>query len=260
MNINQYKAWIATIAWAEGVWGGYGAHSGSPGSDLFYHQYGGYPPFTFSTGIGPFQLDRFSTENWQNWRTIDKLDPEQAVLSVLNWHKQNRWNSDLTLANFAAEPPLGSNPWPWCALDTPSERRTWWGQVTGEDNWLTHAYDNISLDWSTIKATISQNAIENGTAHYSYNVEDKGLMRWNIRADEGIRTESNKSVVFDDYYPTWLIRSRTWGGTTMFRYYYAYRDDVPVEVWLLDNSGNSNAFKYIFIREWAMGSLGQLPV
>ena len=163
MNINQYKVWIATIAWAEGGIGGYGAHSGWVNqknpylSDVFYHVAKG-TLFQFSTGIGPFQLDNGSTENWQRWVTKDKIDPEKAVLSVLNWHKQNRWNSGLTLANFAAEPPPGSNPWPWLALGTSSDRRTRWGQVTGEDNWLTHAYANVPIEWTAIRAVLAQRA------------------------------------------------------------------------------------------------------
>lgn len=206
MNINQYKVWIATIAWAEGGIGGYGAHSGWVNqtnpyiSDVFYHVVKG-SLFQFSTGIGPFQLDNGSTENWQRWVTKDKIDPEKALLSVLNWHKQNRWNSGLTLANFAAEPPPGSNPWPWCALDTPSDRRTRWGQVTGEDNWLTHAYSNVPIDWTSIKAVLAQRASA-PSYQYSYNVESCGNMQWNIKASDNVKTETGRSVIFDGLYPT----------------------------------------------------------
>jgi len=95
LNINQFKAWIATIAWAEGGHGGYGAHSGGTvGTDMFYHIV--YPnvvggPFKFSTGVGPFQLDRGQPpENWQNLPTIDKLTPSLSVQSVLRWHNVYR--------------------------------------------------------------------------------------------------------------------------------------------------------------------------
>jgi hypothetical protein len=257
MNISQYKVWIATIAWSEGGYGGYGAHSGwvNPSdpyhSDVFNHVEKG-SLFKFSTGIGPFQLDNGSTEHWELRITKDKLDSEKALLSVLNWHKQNRWNSGLTLANFAAEPPPGSDPWPWCGLDTPGKRAQWWSQVTGEDNWLTHAYSNVPINWTAIRTVLAQRASDL-SYEYSYNVESLGYMRWNIKATDNVETETGRSVVFDGLYPTWRIRSRTWGGGENCNpYYYTYRNDLgpyPIEVWVHDNTGDVDQFKYIFLRE-----------
>jgi len=258
MNINQYKVWIATIAWAEGGIGGYGAHSGwvNPTnpyiSDVFYHVAKG-SLFQFSTGIGPFQLDNGSTENWQRWVTKEKIDPEKAVLSVLNWHRQNRWNNGFTLADFAAI-PHPPEPWPWCGLDTAGERAQWWGQVTGESNWLTHAYANVPIDWPAIRAVLAQRASA-PSYRYSYNIESCGNIQWNIKATDNVKTETDRSVILDGLYPTWRIRSRMWGGGSNYpneRYYYTYRNDLgpyPIEVWVLDNSGEVDQFKYIFARE-----------
>jgi hypothetical protein len=82
LNIDQYKAWIATIAWSEGGYGGYTAGSQCryhdyPGcgdaKDMSYHWDAGIQ-FRFSTGLGPFQLDRGGYDNWDLWPTIDKLN------------------------------------------------------------------------------------------------------------------------------------------------------------------------------------------
>jgi len=82
LTLNQFKAWITTIAWAEGMLGGYTAHStGAPGSDVFYHKDVG-DKFMFSTGIGPFQLD----VHGKNWQTIEKLNITKALSDVLEWH------------------------------------------------------------------------------------------------------------------------------------------------------------------------------
>lgn len=67
LTLNQYKAWITTIAWGEGGKGGYTAHSQTGSSvkglngDRFNHINESATKahkFRFSTGIGPFQIDR----------------------------------------------------------------------------------------------------------------------------------------------------------------------------------------------------------
>lgn len=149
LNLNQFKAWLATIAWAEGGLGGYGAHSqGAPGSDLFYHIVAG-SSFRFSTGIGPFQMDRrdsFPPYDWGLWKTIDKLDPQRTVPNVARWHRDNR-PAGSRLSDFAANSP-------WVAVRTPS---THWTAVTGTA-WNNHSGGSASLDWSAIKNALIANA------------------------------------------------------------------------------------------------------
>ena len=252
LNISQFKTWVATIAWAEGGAGGYGAHSSAVGTDMFYHI--AYPnvvggPFKFSTGVGPFQLDSGQPpENWQNWPTIDKLTPSLSVQSVLRWHNVYR-GAGSTLAGFAANSP-------WVAVRTPSDL---WEAVTGT-SWDAHKNGNVALDWNAVRGSLSQNAA-GPSYRYNYSVESKGTMQWNIKASENVRTETGKLVVFDGGYSTWLVRSRKWDGTTRFGYYYACRRDIPVEVCVLDNESDpvNVKFKYIFIREWSTSSVGQNP-
>ena len=143
LNTNQFKAWVATIAWAEGGNGGYGAHSGGAlGTDIFYHAVLG-SAFKFSTGLGPFQLDNDqSPENWQNWPTIDKLTLSLSVQSILRWHQDHRTAAGSTLADFAANSP-------WVAVRTPSTP-TQWAAVTGT-SWDTYKNGNVTLDWSAVE-------------------------------------------------------------------------------------------------------------
>jgi hypothetical protein len=248
LNLNQYKAWIATIAWAEGGRGGYTAHSqGAQGSDVFNHR--ANSTFRFSTGIGPFQLDRGGgIENWGVWPTIDKLNPEKAVRSVMKWH-YNLAMTGVTLDKFARNSP-------WYAVNpnkggNPSSH---WKAVTGTD-WDSCKNSEGDLNWNYIKEQLAQNA-KDLSFRYENNVKNLGLVKWNIKENEGIKTNSEKKVIFDGYYQTWLITARNWNGIELFKYYYTYNSDEKIEVWALDNSQDSaNKYRYIFIREYSTGPL-----
>src|SRR5688572_3286603 len=101
VSLDQFKAWIAAIGKAEGGIGSYTAHSqGAPGSDRFEHV-ASPTTFRFATGLGPFQLDRGSTENWGTWKTIDKLNPTLSVQSTMRLHR-TRFPAGSTLADFSA--------------------------------------------------------------------------------------------------------------------------------------------------------------
>ena len=254
LNINQYKAWVVTIAWAEGGKGGYVAHSqGILGSDVFNHRVVGNN-FKFSTGIGPFQLDRGGgTENWGLWPTIDKLDPEKAVESVLRFH-YNTFPTGADLEYFAENSP-------WFAVN-PSQGGDpagHWNAVTGT-NWDFYKNGKTALDWSSIKDQLAQNA-DDPDFLYDNNVRYIGAVKWNIKESEGIQTDTGKNVVFDGYYQTWLITARGWEGTELFEYYYTYRSDKKIEVWVWNNSyDHINKFKYIFVREYSTGPFPERKV
>ena len=236
LNLNQFKAWLATIAWAEGYLGGYGAHSQTGGGyngDAFNHI--AVTGFRFSTGLGPFQLDRGSTENWHLWTSIAKLDPQQAVVSVARWHRDNR-GAGSTLSTFA-------NASPWVAVRNPS---SFWTAVTGT-SWASQRGGNTPLDWATIKNQLAANALYYSHLPYSMNIVNKGPLRWNITSSANIRTDSGRAVVFDSYYTTYLITARGPAGSQVCKYYYAYRTDLgpyPIEVWAW-----ADDTRYIFARE-----------
>jgi len=260
LNINQFKAWLATIVWAESGYGGYGAHSqGSLGGDYFYHIAGG-TGFRFSTGLGPFQLDRYSSENWHLWRTGQKLDPQLAVESAARWHRDNR-GSGSTLSNF-------SNNSPWVAV-SPDTVSPYWSVVTGTA-WSAHSGGSAALDWHAIKNQLASNATAHSNMSYSDNVVDVGYLTWNIKSGANLLTESGRPVIFDGNYQTWLVTARPWGGQPeVCKYYYTYRTDgaYPIEVWVWDNNWDTNnKFKYVFAREcngqfpeWRSGSNAGYP-
>jgi len=245
LTLEQYKAWIATIAWAEGGSGGYGAHSqGALGSDKFYHKTVG-GAFCFSTGIGPFQLDRGgSVDNWGYWPTIDKLDREKAVKSVLAWHFQNGVAGDTlqAFANksawYAVNPDHGGNP------------SAHWAVVTGED-WNNHKDAKRALDWASARSQLASNASAPSFL-YENNVKQIGVVQWDIKSTDNIKTDSGGPVVFDGGYQTWLITYRTWSGSELFKYYYTYRADTHVEAWVWDNATDpANKFRHVFFREYS---------
>jgi len=244
MNIEEFKAWIATIAWGEGAKGGYGAHSqGNLHVDLFTHK--DYPSFTFSTGIGPFQLDRGGQDGWGTWPTIRKLDPAQAVCSIMNQHYwQFKEDSGATLQTFAdaclwlsVNPSQGGNP------------SSLWYAVTGT-TWSQYSGGNISLSWSAIETSLAGNANDLSVYPYAQNVQDIGMRTWNIGADAGLSTDSGTSIIFTGAYDTWYITARPPAGTKLFQYYYTYDASSNIEIWVYDNATDSqNALYYIFERE-----------
>jgi hypothetical protein len=248
ITIDEYKAWIVTIAWGEGGSGGYVAHSHwAPGSDVFDHKIVG-DAFKFSTGIGPFQLDNGGYDHWENWATIKKLNPEEAVKTVLKWHYLRFPDAHANLQNFA-----DNSAWYGVKYGKASAL---WGAVTGT-SWNIHSNgDKVNLDWSSIKNQLSQNA-QDMKFRFETNVKNMGLMRWSIRESDGIKTDMGRKVVFDGDYQTWLITARDEFGKETQQYYYTFDELRGIEVWLWNNYQDQvNSFRYIFVREY---STGQLP-
>jgi len=244
MNIDQYKAWIATIAWGEGLNGGYGAHSRwAPDVDVFAHK--DYSSFAFSTGIGPFQLDRGGYDGWDNWTTIKKLDPEEAVKTAMNQHYTQFPDAGATLQMFSYT--SSSNQSSWNAA-LPGNVEAKWLDVTGT-TWSQYSGDNVSLNWSAIKTALAKNANDASLYPYVQNVQDVHMMTWNIPASAGLHADSGKSVIFTGAYQTWHITARREDGTKRFQYYYTYDPSSNIEVWVLDNTTTPIPLCYIFTRE-----------
>ena len=240
LTLNQFKAWIATIAWAEGMLGGYTAHStGAPGSDVFYHK-DMRDKFMFSTGIGPFQLD----VHGKNWPTIEKLNITKALSDVLEWHF-NKFPANSNLSEFA-------NNSDWLAVNPKSGGRPeeYWKEVTGTE-WDEYKDGKKELDWASVKSKIEIND------PYEDYVEEIKNLKWKITEKDGITTDTGKKVIFDGNYPTWLITARNYKGEVLFKYYYAYNDseNANYEVWVWDNSGETDEFRYIFVRDYSTGRL-----
>jgi hypothetical protein len=240
ITIDQYKAWIATIAWGEGGKGGYVAHSHwAPGSDVFNHRVVG-SNFRFSTGIGSFQLDNGGYDNWQYWPTIRKLNPEEAVKSTLKWHYRT-FGADVNLKYFADNSV-------WNAVKGGNAAGQW-EAVTGT-SWDVHNKGKVSLDWSSIKNQLSQNA-QSLEFRYETNVKDMGVIRWSIKESDGIKTDTGNKVIFDGDYQTWLITARDESGKEVFQYYYTFDQLRGIEVWAWNNFQYPvNKFRYIFVREY----------
>jgi hypothetical protein len=246
ITLNQYKAWIAAIAWGAGGKGGYSAHSQTNPSyrgDLFYHVNAG-TSFTFSTGLGYFQLDREGgEEGWDRWPSIDKLNPEKSLISVLRWHYGN-FRAGATLKDF-----VGFSLW----SSIQSEQIAGiWQQVTGT-NWDDHKDKKRWLDWQLVRKSLSQNAA-NQSFRYENNIINIGKVQWIISEGDDIKTDTGKLVIFNGQYETWLIKARSWQGDTLFEYYYTYDPQAQVEVWAWKNNP-----KYIFTREYGSFIEGQFP-
>ncbi len=243
MNIEEFKAWIATIAWGEGGNGGYGAHSqGKPGTDLFAHK--DCPSFTFSTGIGPFQLDRGGYDGWGTWPTEKKLDAAAAVQTVMEQHYTQFPNAGATLQTFA-------NTSKWNAVQ-PGNVEARWSQVTGTA-WSQYSGGNVSLSWSTIETSLAGRANDPSLYPYAQNVQDIGMKTWNIGASASLYTDSGKTIIITGSHETWHVTARNGAGTKLFQYYYTYYNydaSTKIEVWVYDNAAASqNALCYIFERE-----------
>jgi len=243
LTLDQYKAWIATIAWGEGRMGGYTAHSQAGryqkaelDGDRFDHIEVG-DNFIFSTGIGPFQLDRLGETKF--WPTIKKLNPKEALLYVLDWHYKNK-GGGANLTDF-------SNNSPWLAVRPGSVEKRW-KQVTGTD-WNEHKSGmNKDLKWVEIVNRIKSDEPE---YFYENNVRYVGEIKWDV----SFVTDTGKQVSFNGYYPTWRITARSFTGQPLFSYYYTYDENVQCEVWVWDNSGQADEFRYIFVREYSTGPL-----
>jgi hypothetical protein len=227
VSLSQYKAWIALITLREAGIGRYAAHSqygdGFDG-DRFNHVDAG-PDFRFSTGIGAFQLDNYGSqgdanEDWTTMSTIDKLDPEKSLLSVLRWHRDRFGDSDrwdgATLANFSQYSA-------WNAVKPSKE-----GDFTA--NWNTisgHTWDeckNTKLDVNFDPPTVTD-PLEN-------NVKYIGSVYWDL---------------WDACSDTWLITARSWEGNVVTKYYYTL-NDTGWEMWVWNDPDHK--FIYRFARHY----------
>ena len=266
MNIDQFKAFIATIAWGEGHDGGYTAHSQGTvlnattndhfmhsNSDEIHNTTGEY--FAFSTGIGPFQLDRGGHDGWDTWPTIRKLDRAQAVQSAMN-----QWSNQFPNAGTTLEDFVGGSAWD--AVITDAKASAAWSTVTGITSWSQYSGGNVSLDWSTIKATLAANVSDANLYSYDQNFQYVGMKTWNIGASAGLLTDSGTSIIFTGLHDTWLITARGFYGTKLFQYYYTYDSTSKTEVWVLDNAtASQKALCYIFTRDYSKSPPpGGLPV
>lgn len=255
LNRHQLMAWIATISWSESGPGGYGAHSRLDNIDRFNHEVVG-GGFYFSTGIGPFQLDRGQPDEYDKWPTIKKLNPFDAVESVVRWHTNQ-------IPRRAVDPCLFPTCFPsivggvWHGVNPPNHSNHW-KAVTGE------TFPEVP-DWGAVSAALEANADQ--SFKYDHNVEYRGKRCWNIskdRFDKDLMTLNGKRVSFSGEYDTWYIKSRVAGGlssgTVAFNYYYATNSD-GIEVWLYDNYADERdkRLKYIFFRDYTKTSDAQKP-
>ena len=90
---------------------------------MLYH-YSVGSQFRFSTGIGPFQLDRGGNDNptWDHWPTINKLDYAKASESALKYH-YSTFGSGSSLASFSSSTL-------WYGVDS-THVAAYWNAVTG---------------------------------------------------------------------------------------------------------------------------------
>ena len=235
LSLDQFKAWVATIAKAEGGIGAYTAHSqGAPGSDRFEH-IDSPTTFRFATGLGPFQLDRGSTENWGTWKTIDKLDPVKSVQSTMQLHL-TRFPSGSTLADFSA----GSA---WFAVKG-ANVGLHWASVTGTD-WAVHKAGVADFDWDAAEVQMAANAV-GPSFIYADNVRDLGLRTWSVDSADNVISSTGSVIKFEGNLKTYLITARTWSGTPLFDYYYTYGGNF--EIWVLNNSTATTPLRYAFVR------------
>jgi hypothetical protein len=253
---NQYKAWIATIAWAEGLKSGYGTHSRSNlGVDRFNHRHAG-ECFYFSTGLGYFQIDRGGqycnnqqgSEEWEKWSTLAKLDITLAVSSVMRWH-YNSFGNGATLRDFL-------NCSRWFALDSEEEASRLWWQVTGT-SWANHAARRVEdLDWNTIRGCLAANAQRGFWFPYNKNVRFVGEQYFNIGSNNrDIDTGQPLPVTIVGCRPTYLISARHDAGERGvimdFQYYYTLDTNSKVEVWVWKDPNES--LTHIFTRHYNQG-------
>lgn len=222
VSLSQYKAWIALITLREAGYGRYTAHSQSK-LDSFDHKKAG-GSFRFSTGIGAFQLDHGGTqgnakEEWGKMPTIEKIDPEQSLLSVLRWHK-DRFKAGATLDVFSKKSA-------WCAVWTKKPFKTDWRKMTG-------------CTWNKSKGIKKEVGFNPPTVNdpFRYCVEYKGKAYWNL---------------WKGYFDTWLISPRSWSGKVVTKngYYYTYDKKKGLEEWVWNDSGKK--FIYRFERKYKGG-------
>ncbi len=280
-TLEQYKSWISTVAWGEGGRFGYVAHSGVPGSDLFDHETVGRK-FHFSTGLGPFQLDRGQGDvllpemaGYCTWSTLEKLQVEKALESILRWHWKQFSGKETTLKQVAEE--VGRR---WFAVECNQVKlaRTGtvqaglqenWEAVTGvgwswseaDKNWKDPAHEEaaFNVSWQEIRETLARNASNWGG--YLWNDREnrpaditplyKGSVTWNL-----------EQYQLEGSLPTWWIKARNgWGSDPTFYYYYTYDDRSGMEAWVWDGPEGEpeNKYKHIFVRNYTKGQFPANP-
>jgi len=237
ITLDQYKAWIATIAWGEGGLGGYTAHSqGNLGLDVFNHKNETVKEkFRFSTGIGPFQIDRGGEpDNWHNWPTIKKLNYTETLKSTLQWHNRTFYSSkNATLEDFSKKTV-------WFAVNQMNVERNW-KDVTGMD-WGAHKKGkNEDLKWNEIKEELKSKY-----PSYEENVRKIGKVKWDLT----FTTSEGRKVTFGSYYLTWLITARNGSGFKLFQYYYTLDESLGYEVWVWNNIGKEDERRHVFVRNF----------
>lgn len=208
ISLSQYKAWIVQIILMEvgNLRDGVPHSGGAVGRDTFYHITVG-DKFPFSTGVGIFQLDRggeSGNENWSIMPTVEKLDPEKSLLSVLCWHK-NRFNNSATLADFRA------GTWSiWYGVRNELFEEHW--KLTTEKSWDECKNKKIDVPFHPPVTNASS---------YKNTIKYIGEVYWNLPE-------------WQNYFKTWLISAKTFQGrkVSSYNYYYAKDDDTGWEVWV----------------------------
>jgi len=168
---DQYKVWLATIAWGESQGRGYTNH-GTASGDVFFHKNAGND-FFYSCGIGPFQMDwgfgglLGDLEAVCYWSTLEKLDIERTTKAIANWH-ENNVNAGDTLADVQR-----GHPWfaIYCRSTGDGHIQNWWKEVTGtewESEYLANDYASekyngteehpFNVNWRLIKGELKDNA------------------------------------------------------------------------------------------------------
>jgi len=257
---SQFMAWITAIAYGEGKYGGFTAHStGNSGEDYFVH-YALRNDFYFSTGIGPFQIDRGGEESgdlpWHKWPTIDKLDYEKTTETVAKQHHY-QFNRECHLENFSDLSRSLNNKFKWVAVNptypSGADVDEKWEAITGT-TWADNKDKFKELEWEKIKERL---ATDDFRYKYEENVSYIGKKKWEIKSTDNIITDDDDDnlVVLDGYYDTWLIKvlNRDQLGITEFTYYYMLEKSEKIEIWCY---ADDQEYTHIFLRKY---STGQYP-
>ena len=239
ISLEQFKSWVALIANHEGGSGGFAAHSqGALGSDIFYHSNAG-SSFRFSTGIGPFQLDRGGgSEAWDRIPTIKKINPLEGVRSTLRYH-YNRFGAGSTLQDFSS-----GSPW-YAVKDGQVNIASRWNSFTGTD-WNAHKNTKIeNSNWASVKTFISAKVPGS-----SYLVEKIENAEWHIENSDNVYSASEK-IILTGNHPTWRITAKDGAGNNVQEYYYTYDPTLEIEIWVYDDGQD---YKYIFMRDYSLAA------
>ncbi len=257
----QYKLMILASVWGEGGPLGFSAHSSDITTDLEKHP---YAEFYFSTGIGPFQLDRGNADHWENWATIDKLNPELALKSTLKISKIKLDNLELNcmedvrlglrdtwFAYYKIDEHLHDDPY---KKTNNGDYERNWRELTGTD-WETVCnsnqdseplVDSYAQTWSNIITSIS--VPWNPT--YFEVIDQLGPLHWDIRKSDGLVDWDGNAIEYDKDLDSWLIESYSnyYGKQS---YLYGLDRESHIEIWAYYNTADiGNHLKSIFIRDY----------